>query len=268
MKVIHFFLDPFLLLFKNRNMIWQTTLNDIKSRYAGSFMGLIWAVLYPLLFLSCYACVYIFIFNTQYEGFTTYEYIILIFCGLVPFIGFSEALSSGTPCVVGNAGLMKNTLFPIELVPVKTVLGSSTIEVCGLGLVLIALVVLNKLSVFTPLVLVMIILQNMFNIGMIWFFSSVNVIARDFQNIIGVITIFLMMVSPIAYPVDSVPDMLRPFLKLNPLYYIISSFQDVLILQRAPRMDTFIPFVIMTFTVYILGYHFFMRLKGVFVDNA
>jgi len=261
MKACKGMLKPLQVLYRNRNMIYQTTMNDIRSRYAGSFMGLAWAVLYPLLFLGSYACVYIFIFDAKYEGFNTVEYVILIFCGLVPFIGFQEALMSGTSCIVANAGLMKNTLFPIELVPVKTIFSVQTTQVAGTVMILIALGLISRLSIYTPLVLVMWIIQMLFNIGLIWILSSINVIARDLQNIIGIITMFLMMVSPIAYPVDMVPDMLRPFLKLNPLYYIISSYQDVLIFQRAPRAETFIPFLLMSIILFILGYQFFIKMK-------
>lgn len=261
-------LEPFKLLFKNRNMIYQTTMNDIKGRYAGSFMGLAWAILYPILFLGCYACVYIFIFNVKYADFNTSEYIVVIFCGLVPFIGFQEALASGTSSIVGNVGLMKNTLFPIELVPVKTILATQTTQVAGLSMIVIALVLLGKLSVFTPFVLVMWILQMLFNMGLVWILSSINVIARDLQNVISVIIMFLMMVSPIAYPVEMVPGNLQPFLKLNPLYYTISSYQDVLIFERAPRLETFIPYAIMSVVIFMIGYKFFIKMKRVFVDNV
>lgn len=259
---------PFKVLFYYRNIIKQTSYNDIKARYAGSLLGLAWAALYPMLFLGCYAIIYIYIFNVRFQMFNTNEYVILIFVGLIPFIAFQDAVSFGVGCVVENASLMKNTLFPIELIPVKTIFSTQTTQISGFILLLIALGFLGKLTIWTPFFIVMWILQTMFNIGLAWILSSLNVIFRDLKNIVAIIIILLMMISPIAYPVEMVPTNLQPLLKANPLYYIISSYQDVLMFGRFPKLETFIPFLIISLSTFILGYWFFMKMKRVFVDNV
>jgi lipopolysaccharide transport system permease protein len=263
-----FVFEPFIKLYKNRNMIFQTAKNDIKARYAGSLLGIIWAMLYPILFLGCYAIMYIYVFNVRFNLFNTNEYVILIFCGLVPFLGFQEAIASGTSCVVANVNLMKNTLFPIELIPVKSVVASQTTQVSGMIMILIAVSALGKFSVFTLLFIVLWILQMMFSLGLVWILSSLNVIFRDIQNMISIVLLLIMMISPIAYPVDMVPQNLKIFLKINPLYYIISSYQDVLMFGRMPKLTTILPFIIMSFGTFIIGYHFFIKMKKVFADNV
>lgn len=259
---------PFEVLYKNKNMIKQTTINDIKARYAGSFLGLAWSILYPVLFLGCYAIIYLYVFKIRFAVLNSNEYVVLIFCGLIPFISLQDALASGTPCVVSNVNLMKNTLFPIEFVPVKTVLSGQTTHLSGMIMILIALAFLGRLTLWAPLFVVLWVLQIMFNIGIVWFLSSLNVVFRDLQTMINILIIILMMISPIAYPVTMVPENLRPFLQLNPLYYIISSYQDVLMFGRFPRLSMIIPFMIMSFASFILGYWFFIKMKRVFVDNV
>ena len=104
-------------------MLRQTTWNEIKTRYAGSVLGLAWLVLYPLLFLGVYSLfIYILVGVRQgAQGFSAAsEQVLLIFCGLIPFFGFAEALSGGVVSVTSNASLLKNTLFPIELAPPKS----------------------------------------------------------------------------------------------------------------------------------------------------
>lgn len=261
-------IEPFKELYKYRIMIQQTTFNEIKARYAGSYLGIAWAVVYPILFLSCYALVYIYVFNVRFNMFNTNEYVVLIFCGLIPFIGFQEAISYGVSCVISNVSLMKNTLFPIELVPAKTIFAAQTTQLSGMIMIIIALAFLNKLSIWTLFFIILWILQIMFDLGLVWFLSGLNVIFRDLQNMIGIIILILMMISPIAYPIDMVPDNLRPFLKANPLYYMISSYQDVLMFGRLPRMNSFLPFLIMSFVTFILGYWFFIKIKKVFADNV
>ena len=261
-------MNPFKVLFKNRNMIKQTTINDIKMRYAGSFMGLAWAIIYPILFLGCYAMMYVFVFNVRFDIFDTKDYVVLIFCGLIPFLGFQEAIASGTSSVVANTNLLKNTLFPIELAPVKTVLAAQTTQLCGMILILIATIIIGKASIFTPLFLILWILQIMFSMGLVWILSSLNVIFRDLQNMIAIILLLIMLISPIAYPVSMVPENLQPFLKINPMYYIISCYQDIFMNQKFPDMNVLLPFIIMAFLTFIVGYSFFMKMKKGFTDNV
>lgn len=259
---------PFQLIYKNRNMLKQTTFNDIKGKYAGSFMGLAWAVIYPILFLGCYAMMYIFVFNVRFDLFNTNEYVIMIFCGLIPYLGFQEAIASGTTSVVANANLLKNTLFPIELAPVKSVLAAQTTQFCGMILIVIATAIIGKLSVYTPIFLILWFFQVMFSVGLTWILASLNVVFRDIQNIIGIILLLLMMISPIAYPVDMVPANLQPFLKLNPLYYMISCYQDVFMNKRLPNQESLTVFIMMSLVIFVVGYIFFMRMKKVFTDNV
>ena len=261
-------MQPFILLWHNRRMIKQTTINDIRARYAGSYIGLAWAVLYPVLFLACYATIYIFVFQMRFQTMGNAEYVLLIFSGLIPFIGVQEALAYGTGCVVANANLMKNTLFPIELVPVKTLLATQPTQISGFCLILLSLAIMGKLTPYALLLPVAWILQLMFDLGVIWVFSSLNVVFRDLQNIVGILIIFLMMISPIAYPVEMVPENLRIFLGANPLYYMISTYQDILILGRPPRIAFMGPFIVMAFAVLLFGYYFFSKMKKVFLDNV
>lgn len=262
------FFKPFKEIWNNKKMILQIAQNDVKIRYAGSFFGIFWGVLYPLLFLGCYALIYVFVFNVRFEFMDSKEYVILIFSGLIPFIAFQEAISMGIGSVISNVSLMKNTMFPIEFVPVKTVVSALTTQITGLGMILIALTVMNKLTWMIPAVFVMFILQLMFNIGLVWILSSLNVLFRDLQNIITIIIMLLMMVSPIAYPINFIPQNLQPFLKVNPMYYIISCYQEILMFGRWPKAEIFLPFLIMSVLFFVVGYNFFMKMKRVFTDNV
>ncbi|MHB1418855.1 MAG: ABC transporter permease [Bacillota bacterium] len=261
-------LQPFLLLYKYKNLLWQITKNDIRTRFAGSLLGLLWLFFYPLLLLGAYAAVYIFIFKVKFSLFNSNEYVALIFCGLIPFIGFSEALGMGVSSVTSNANLIKNTLFPIELVPVKAVLASQCTQVAGMLMLLITIGILGKWSVWMPFFLIIWILQILFSIGLIWILSSINVYVRDLQNIVSVLILILMLVSPIAYTEDMIPPELRPLLGANPIYYFIISYQSVLMLGHFPRMNIFLILIFFSSFTFILGYWFFMKMKRVFADNV
>lgn len=259
---------PFTLLYRYRNIILETSKNDLRARFAGSFLGMLWLVFYPLLFLGAYSAVYIYVFNVRFNLFNSNEYVAIIFCGLIPFLGFAETLGAGVSCVVANANLIKNTLFPIELIPVKAVLTAQATQVTGLIMLMIVTVILGKASAWSPFVLVIWLVQIIFSIGLIWILSSINVFVRDLQNIVSVLVLLLMLVSPIAYPVDMIPSGLRPLLAANPLYYMIVCYQDVLMYGQFPRDNIFWIFLIFSALTFFVGYWFFSRLKEVFAENV
>lgn len=263
-----FFINPIKLIIKNKNMLLQTTANEIKAKFAGSFLGMLWLIIYPLLLLGAYAAVYIYVFKVRFQLFNSNEYVILIFCGLIPFLGFTEALSNGVTSVTTNSSLMKNTMFPIELAPIKAVLVAQTTQSAGMVLLIITLAIMGKLTFMMPLFIFIWLLQILFSIGIAWILSSLNVFIRDLQNIIPVLVLFLMMISPIAYPIDMIPENLRPFLAMNPLFYIITSYQQILMFGKLPSMDIMIKFISMSLIFFFIGYWFFSKLKRVFIDNV
>ena len=265
---MRFWSGPFAILWRHRQLLAQTTRHDLRARYAGSLLGLAWLVVYPILFLGAYAFIYLFVFKVRFDLFNSNEYVALIFCGLIPFLGFVEALGTGVGSVTSNANLVKNTLFPIELASVKTVLTSQGTQVVGTGMLLGVLLVLDKLTLWSLMLPLIWFLQLIFAIGWVWILSSLNVYMRDLQYGVSVMTLILMMVSPIAYTVDMVPPALRVLLGLNPLYYIITAYQDCLMLGRFPPGANFGVLMAMSLVSFCGGYWFFVRMKTVFVDNV
>lgn len=222
------------LIWRCRQLLFRSTQNEIRSRYAGSALGLVWLLIYPLLFLVTYALVFIFIYKVRFHLFNANEYVVVIFCGLIPFIGFSESISSGIGSVSANANLIKNTMFPIELIPIRSVLSSQATQVVGTIILLISVAIVGKLTLLAGFIPLVWIFQLLFTIGFVWILSSIQTIIKDLNYMISIAILILMMISPIAYSEDMVPDGIRPFLKLNPMYYFIVANQDCLMLGRLP----------------------------------
>ncbi len=259
-------LEPFKLIWEYRKIIQSITINDIKAKYAGSFLGIVWALVYPILFLSVYFVVYVVIFKIRLNTMNTFDYVILIFCGLVPWFGFAEAIGLGVNAVTSNASLLKNTLFPVELIPVKIVFSSVISQLIGMALLIIVLALkgyMGLMILFLPVILAM---QIVFSIGMVWILSSLNVFFRDLGQIISVLLIMLMMVSPIAYTNEMISPGILPYMKLNPMYYLITMFRDVMMINQLPKMYDFSVFLFVSLGVLYLGYFIFSRLKVVFAD--
>lgn len=246
----------------------NTTVNEIKKKYSGSLLGKSWVVLYPLIFLMIYSLVYAFVFKVRYPGLTTPEYVAVIFSGLIIFLGFNEAISSGVFSVVANSGLIKNTMYPIEMIPVRTVFSSQITQLVGTAMLLIMMVFLGKYTVFTSLFIVIWLLEIMMEIGLVWILSSVNVVLRDLQNIVGLVMLMIMMGSPIAYPVSFIPEHIKPFMILNPVYCFIIANQQVLVHGVLPDFNIILGMLVWSSLSFIIGFKFFKKMKRVFIDNV
>ncbi|WP_100961747.1 hypothetical protein [Bosea sp. FBZP-16] len=107
--------------------------SEITARFAGSILRAGWAIATPVLMLMIYAAVYLLIFSVQVPGKTGASYVVLIFTGLVPFLTTSEALSTGVSSVVANRAVLADTVFPIDLVPIKSVVLAQVTMLAGLG---------------------------------------------------------------------------------------------------------------------------------------
>ncbi len=265
---LSFLYPPFTVLWKYRVLLAQTVLADMKTRCAGSLMGMSWLILYPLLLLGAYAFIYIAVFNVRPSGESASQYLVLIFSGLVPFLGFSEALQAGIPSLTNNAHLVKNSLYPVEMIPVKAVFVGQMKQVVGVAVLVALLATTGNLGWHALLLGPIWICQVLLMIGMAWILSSVNTYVRDIQNAAGLITMFLLMVSPIAYTSEMVPASLRVVVSLNPIYYVITPWQNVLAQGVMPKPEVMVVLAIQSLVAFVGGYWLFARLRSVLVDHV
>jgi len=192
---------------------------------------------------------------------------LLMFAGLIPFFGFSESVSAGIGSVLANRHLVKNTLFPIELIPVRAVLvGSLTMVLC---LVALQLALWWRGTVYPAQALtpVIVVFQLLFTLGVIWPLSALNVFVRDLGQIMPILLLLLMIASPIAYTVDMVPPVLLPLMYANPLYYPIALYRGCL-LQGTVPWEILGVFGALATAMFGLGFHAFMKWKQMFVEHV
>lgn len=255
-------------LWRRRALLLQTTRSDLRARYAGSVLGVAWLLLYPLVFLGIYAFVFVLVFQVRFETLNSVDYVGLIFCGLVPFLAFSEALGSGVSSVASNASLIRNTLYPIEFIPAKAVLTTQVTLVVGTVMLALAMAVMGRLTVWALVVPFVWVLQFMLTLGVVWVLALINVYVRELQNLVAVINLGLMLVSPIAYTESMVPEKVRFLLAFNPLYYLIGLYRDALFHGRPPDVVSVGVVAVGALAVFLGGLWFFVRLKMAFVDNV
>lgn len=258
-------LDLVTALHKHKSLLFATTVQAFRTRFTANVLGAAWLIVYPIIFLSMYSVIYIFILGVRMPGLGTGYYVLIIFSGLVPFLAFSEAFSTGTSSILSNRGLLRNTLFPIEMVVAKDVIVSHA--TMGIGIFLVWAAVLYTGHIYwTHLAIPFIfILQIIMTLGFVWITSTLTVFFRDIQQTIPILTLFLMLISPIAYTNDMVPAKLKFILKLNPLAYLMNLYRSCFLTGDLPISDLTI-FALFSFAMCWLGYRVISHLKPIFYD--
>lgn len=255
------------MLVRYRRLIWDLTVLDVKVRYAGSRLGLIWMVAAPLLILSGYLILFGVILQVRpYAAIDGFEYGILITAGLLPWIGFSESVMRGTGSVLAQRNLMKSRLFPMELIPVTSVCAGLVGQLVGTGLLLIVLMLWDRLSTALVLLPAVLCVQAMLSVGIVWFLSCVNILYRDTSQVVGLLMTVLMLVSPIAYTQEMVPATMEWFIRMNPLSHLIESYRGVLLPGYKLDLVWLAMLTSMAVVVMLAGYSYFMRLRRILPD--
>jgi len=255
------------VIVNNRHLLRATVAQGLKARTTANVLGAVWLILYPLLFLTLYTLVFVHILQVRLPDMSTSAYVLTIFCGLVPFLAFSEAFGLGTVSLISNRGLLRNTMFPVELVVAKEVLVAHASMAVGLVIVWLACLYAGHLYWSHLAFPVVFFLQVVMTLGLVWMTAALTVFFRDLQQATPIIVLILMLISPIAYTEEMVPQGLKSLLDFNPLAHFMSLYRSVLMEGRLPLERLAIVFA-MSLTSYFAGYAFITRLKPLFVDHV
>ena len=254
------------LLIKHRKLLFNVTRNELSSRYAGSLLGIGWAVLAPLLIIFIYAVVYLVIFKVKVPSLSAPDYVLYIFSGLVPFLSLSESLGLGVGSIIANKSVLNNTVFPVDLVPAKAVFLSQPTMIVGFFVIITGTVITHGFSWTLFLLPLIWGLQIMGLIGLNWILSLFTVIFRDMQSLITSIIMILMIASPIAYTPDMVSGMLKYIILFNPFAYFVIGYQRVLVLRQIPDPITIAGIIIIPTALFLLGNWLFTKGKRAVAD--
>ena len=253
-------------LWRFRRVLYASTRTELRKRYAGSVLGRVWPFLYPLLFLSAYLFLWMIVFNLRFPGMGRLGYVVYVFCGLVPFLFLSEALTTSVTSIRQNIQFIKSVIMPLELVPARTVLIALSSHVVGLVVLLLLSGVNGTLSwrlIMLPIVV------GIFAIGLVgtsWITASLGVLVPDVTQVLNIAVMLLMFVSPIAFTPDMVPGRFRFAVALNPVTYIADVYRGVLIATHPAPIPSSIVFVIGSVLLFLFGAVICARFKNVVVD--
>jgi len=254
------------IILRNRRLLASISRVELAKRYAGSVLGLAWVVLQPALLLSVYLFVYMVMWPNRDPNFKQWDFVVYVFCGLVPYLGFMEALTTGGVSIKQNIHLVKNVMLPIELIPVRAVLvgmASQFVSIIILLLMSGASGILSANVVWLPGI---VLLQLMWLVGLTWILSSVTVALPDVTYFVNLLVFLLAFVSPIGWRPDQVPSGFRWVLSLNPIFYLTAMYRGSILHANRPSFAVIGAYVFMCLVTFALGAAFFERFKGVLTD--
>src|SRR4051812_2226399 len=247
-------------------VLWALTVIECRRKYAGSILGVLWYPLYSALLLGSYCFVYLVVFRVRYRDFSTYEFVLFVFAALIPYLGFSEAVTSGVVSVKANLALLRNAVFPIEFVPVKQVLAALVGLLSSLALLELMILPTSHQGWHTLYLPVPIVSLFLFCIAMVWVLSAIAVVVPDILYLVNIVLMLLMFVSPIGYSVDMVPRSARFLLYLNPMSYLMEEFRFALLGIRTTPMWADLAFLMCAAVAAAVAATFFRRMSPVFSD--
>lgn len=257
------------VLWSFREKVAEGVRQDVQHRYAGSVLGLAWSILFPAVQIAIYAIVYVFIFRVRPAGLTQVQYVLMVFAGLIPLMAFNESLNASAASLSSNRSLLTSTVFPSELIPVRTLLASQVPSLLGF-LCVAAFTLATGYASLAALVLVPLlwVALLMFGMGLSWVLSLLSLVARDIQQVLPLVMMALLILSPFAYTPEMVPAGLKPIIYLNPMSYFVFCFQDLLAFGRLPRPEITAVVAVLSLGAFFGGFSFFRRTKHVFFDYA
>jgi lipopolysaccharide transport system permease protein len=251
------------------NLITRLVRREFSARYRGSLLGVFWSLLTPVLTVLVFSFVFGVVFKTKWGAGQTSNgnFVVILLLGLTINNIFAESISRAPTVIVSNLSYVKRVVFPLEILPVVVVIGSLVNASLALGIVIVANFLItgaiHPTLLFLPFVLAPYIVLVA---GVTMFLSSVGVFIRDLGQIVGLLVTVVLFMTPIFYPLSSVPEPYRALLYLNPLTFTVEQARAVALFGFGPDWPGISLYSAGAVAVMAAGLFWFQRTRNGFAD--
>lgn len=255
-------------IFKNlyiyRELLKTNIKKEIRGKYKGSFLGVLWSFVNPLLMTLVYAIVFPFILKSKEEN-----YLIFLVIGVLPWNFFTTVMNQGMICIRMNASIIKKVYFPREILPISVAV-SGLINFFISCVIILLFVIFGGVGlswhiIFLPFIAIM---QFMLTLGLIFILCAVNVYIRDTEYIVNFFVMMLFYATPILYAPTMLPSSIRWILYLNPMTGIVNGYRDIFLYHQIPDIGIMGIVCLGSFLLMVLGYFCFKRLERGFAEEV
>ncbi len=252
---------------RHRVLILEMARREVSDRYSGQLVGYIWAVIHPIFMIGVYLFVFNIVFKIRLESsvdmprnYTTY-----LLSGLVMWLAFQDVLAKSCTTITSNSALVKQFVFPIEILPIKSVLASMVTLVISLCVLIVYSLITNGIPPWTYLLLpVVLVMHTLAMIGTAYILSAIGVYFRDVKDMFQLFALLNIYMMPIVYLPGMVPELFRPIILFNPFSAFVLVYQDTLYFGRIEHPWAWLGAMALSSLSFVYGYRFFRRVKPMF----
>lgn len=253
--------------YENRGLIFSLAKNDFKTKYASSYLGILWGFINPLLTIVTYW--FVFQVGLRNGDIGEVPFIIWFIAGIIPWFFFSDALSSATNVFTEYSYLVKKVVFKIELLPIVKIMSALFVQLFFIVFIFIVYAFYGMFpTLFSFQLIYYLICLVVLAVSLSFFTSAIFLFFRDLNQIIAVILQIGFWFTPIGWSVSMLSEFWTMIFKLNPMFYVVQGYRDTLVnhilfIDRPYQTVYFWIFCLVMFTV---GFKVFKKLKPHFSD--
>lgn len=262
-------------LVSDRKLIWNLAKNDIKKRFAGSNLGVIWAFVQPVITVLLYWFVFEKGLNSKATDLRTgieIPFVLWLMAGLVPWFYFQEAMNGGTSVLMEYSYLVKKVVFRIDTLPVVKMISALFTHMFFVAFAIVVFWLMGYApDLYTLQVVYYSVCMMVLTTGLVYATSAVTVFFQDMKEVVGIVLQIGIWVTPIMWNFESmtaIPGWAKHILQLNPMYYVVAGYRDALIHKIGfwENAGMTIYFWVFAIVIFALGTSVFKRLRPHFAD--
>ena len=257
-------MNVFKELYRYRELLKTSIQKEIRGKYKGSILGVLWSFLNPLLMVVVYAIVFPYLMRMTQDN-----YLVFLIVGVIPWVFFTNVVTSGCNCVWINGNIIKKVYFPREILPISVV-GAGLVNFAISCIIILIFCLFSGIGFSINLLWlpVIAIVQSMLSLGMLFILSAINVYVRDIEYLVQFIMNLVFYATPIIYNVSIFPAKFRWVLYLNPLAHLIDAYRAIFYYKTMPNLASLGIVGLISFVVLVLGYLIFKRMEKGFAEEV
>ncbi len=254
-------------IFSHGHLTLQLAARNIQIQYRGSYLGVVWTLLTPLMMLGIYSFVFGYVFSGSFDNETPLQHALGIFVGLAIHNFFAETIVLAPTLIQTHSSFVKKVVFPLETLIIARLLASLLTLAIKSVLIIIAAILMGKSISLAHLgILAMLPIMFLMATGIGMLFASVGVLIKDLGNSSQFISMALLFGSAVFYPVDKIPPGAWTYLQFNPLVYMVDGIRNIILWNEAMPLRNYTVTGIAAVIIFLLGNYVFQKLRPSFPD--
>ena len=252
-----------------RGFVIGSVRREYQLRYRGTMLGIAWTILQPLSMILVYTVIFSQVMKAKLPGMEgSFAYSIHLCAGIITWGLFAEIIQRSQSVFLDNANLLKKLSFPRLTLPVIVVATALLNFSIIFALFLIFLLITGNLPGTAIVGMIpLLAVEVLFAVGLGVTLGVLNVFFRDAGQLSGVLLQFWFWATPVVYPASILPEWLRPWMNLNPMYHLMQGYQGIFVLHQWPHWQNLALVALLAVAIALYAVNLFRRHAGEIVDE-